>query len=139
VVEFNLGSVVKFHESENLSFFETNKKNWNMGVSSLGLHRIKCRNAKPIKARDYAALGLPIVCTKEDEIMAKNNFNYVVSSDDSSVDIGSVISHYYNLDEKQTQNEMFRFTKSYLNWNSFRDKIQEIISSSDKPLCTSST
>ena len=46
-----------------------------MGVSSLGLYRIKCRNAKPIKARDYVALGLPIICTIEDKSMAKNEFN----------------------------------------------------------------
>ena len=139
VVELNLDSVVKFHESKNLSFFETNRKNWNMGVSSLGLHRIKCRNAKPIKARDYVALGLPIICTIEDKSMAKNGFNLIVSSNESSVNLNSVISHYNKLDEKQTQNEMFMFSKSYLNWNSFRDKIQEATNNSDRLSYTEST
>lgn len=139
VFKLNLGSVVQFHESRNLSFFEKNKKNWNMGLSAIGLHRINRTNAKPIKARDYIALGLPVICTKEDKIMAKNNFNFVVSSDDSSVDIGLVKSHYYNLDEKQTQNEMSRFSKSYLNWNSFRNKIQKVIATSDRLPYTEST
>ena len=110
-----------------------------MGVSSLGLHRINCRNAKPIKARDYVALGLPIICTIEDKSMAKNEFNLIVPSDESSINLNSVVSHYNKLDEKKTRNEMFLFSKSYLNWNSFRDKIQEANDNSDKLACNNYT
>ena len=78
VNKLNISYAVDFHESKNLSFFEKNKDSWNMGLSAVGLHRINRSNAKPIKARDYVALGLPIICTKEDRIMAKNNFNFVV-------------------------------------------------------------
>ena len=101
-----------------------------MGISSIGLHRTNCKNAKPIKARDYIALGLPIVCTMEDRVMAENKFNFTVPSDESKVNLNSVISHYKNLDENSTKDEMLAFAKSYLNWNSFRDKIREIITSS---------
>ena len=79
--KLNIESFVKFKSPKSLSFFEQNRKNWNMGVSSLGLHRIDCKNAKPIKARDYILMGLPVICTKEDNIMSECNFNHIVSSD----------------------------------------------------------
>lgn len=113
-----------------------NRNHWNISISSLGLSRIKCKIHNKTK---HVIKLLYLLFAQRNIKLWENKLNFVISGDDSIVDIGLVKSHYYNLDEKQTQNEMFRFAKSYLNWNSFRDKIQEIISSSDKPLCTSST
>ena len=64
--------------------------------------------------------------------MAKNKFNLIIPSDESSVDLKSVISHYKNLDEKQTNKNLVKFRDSYLNWNSFRSKIREAISNSHR-------
>ena len=49
-LNLNIGDVVKFHDPQNLSFFEKNRRNWNMGVSSLDYTGLNVKNSKPIKA-----------------------------------------------------------------------------------------
>lgn len=113
-----------------------NRNHWNISISSLGLSRIKCKMHNKTK---HVIKLLYLLFAQRSIKLWENKLNFVISGDDSSVDIGLVKSHYYNLDEKQTQNEMSRFSKSYLNWNSFRNKIQKVIATSDRLSYTEST
>lgn len=77
-------------------FFETTKIH--VAFASLALHRINIREASVLKAREYLARGLPFILGYNDTDLENNeeikSFICLVNSDDSAIDIDTIIDFY---------------------------------------------
>jgi glycosyltransferase involved in cell wall biosynthesis len=82
-----------------------------IGVCSLGLFRKNMFYASELKAREYAARGIPFILGCEDfDFPNTLNFVYQCENDDSIIDIDKIIQWYENLDKNF---ENFSFIREY--------------------------
>ena len=66
-----------------------------IGVSSLGLHRIGLKAASTLKSREYGAKGLPLITTCRLDFYPEDwKYQLVVPQDDSSIEMQDVIRFY---------------------------------------------
>lgn len=66
-----------------------------IGVSSLGYHRIGLTQGSTLKTREYCARGIPFIYSYDEPMIDGNNiFSLKFDSDDSSIDIQKVIEFY---------------------------------------------
>ena len=71
-----------------------------IAVNSLAIHRIGLENESTLKAKEYAAKGLPIISSSFiDSFSSQDNFKYVFKVDgtDSPIDIYKLIIFYNNV------------------------------------------
>lgn len=68
-----------------------------IAISTLGLHRIKLLTASTLKSREYAARGLPFVTASKEEIGVSSDFILNVTSNDSNIDVHTIIDFYNKL------------------------------------------
>lgn len=76
----------------------------NIGVASLGIHRIGIYKTNTLKTLEYVAKGLPIVC-EDGETILENDTQYRLTMpwDDTPVDIASVVKFYEKLTQKEDE------------------------------------
>ncbi len=66
-----------------------------IGVSSLGMHRLNTEISNPLKTVEYLAKGLPVICEDGEVSIPKDNpYRCTVPFDDSPIDIESTIRFY---------------------------------------------
>ena len=69
-----------------------------IGVSSLGMHRLNTEISNPLKTVEYLAKGLPVVCEDgEISISEDSPYRFTVPFDDSNIDINSIVEFYDRL------------------------------------------
>jgi glycosyltransferase involved in cell wall biosynthesis len=99
-----------------------------IGLCSLGLHRIKINSASILKAREYAARGIPFILGCNDfDFNNDLDFVYQCKNDDSLINIEEIINWYKQLDRKHIS---FQFIREFAIKNvDFSAKVEkEIIS-----------
>ncbi len=93
----------------------------NIGVSSLGLHRIGGAG-DPIKTKEFIARGLPVILSYDDSAVSdKLSFVFTFESNDNYIDINKLIDKYNkcDLDSKSIR----EFAINNLSWESQIKKI----------------
>lgn len=66
-----------------------------IGISSLGMHRLNTEVSNPLKTVEYLAKGMPVVCEDgEVSISSDNPYRCTVPFDDSPIEIGDLIRFY---------------------------------------------
>jgi glycosyltransferase involved in cell wall biosynthesis len=68
-----------------------------IAIDSLGIHRIGLVTESTLKAKEYAAKGLPIISTNEIDVFTQDEndkFVFRVPADESAVDVVSLIQFY---------------------------------------------
>ena len=125
--ELSLGYNVRFHEFTNFDFFKKNVRNWDFGISSLGLHRIKLSNASPLKSRDYLSIGLPFVTTFYDKHFDNYDFAFQVTSDETSLDFEIILEYFRSIAPSKMANDYIDYFKENKPWQKFTDKFKPII------------
>lgn len=66
-----------------------------LGICSLGLHRIGLVSASPLKSREYMARGIPFVASATiDSVPADYKYCFYVPADESDINIDDVVSFY---------------------------------------------
>jgi hypothetical protein len=78
-----------------------------LGICSLGVHRIGLNLGSFLKSREYLARGLPIISSTKIDVIP-SNFKYClyVPEDESAINIEHVVAFYTNLLIEQTVPEM---------------------------------
>jgi glycosyltransferase involved in cell wall biosynthesis len=128
VRELSLDDNVVFHGFKNNNDLTEVFNATHIGLCSLALFRINIEKASVLKAREYAARGIPFILGCEDfDFTNKLNFVYQCENDDSIIDIDNIIQWYENLDKKF---EDFAFIRKYATENvDFNSKVKnEILS-----------
>lgn len=69
-----------------------------MGIGSLGRHRVGIQQIKTLKNREYAARGIPFVYSETDSDFDSRPYVLKVPADESPLNIEQVIDFYKNVD-----------------------------------------
>ena len=73
--------------------------NWcDMGVGSLGRHRVGIQHIKTLKNREYAARGIPFVYSETDSDFDNRPYVLKVPADESPLNIAQVVDFYKSID-----------------------------------------
>lgn len=99
--ELSLEDNVIFHGFQDNDGLNTIFKSTHIGLCSLSLYKINLSYASTLKAREYAARGIPFVLGCEDFDFHTNlDFVYQCANDNSMIDISKIVSWYLGLDNK---------------------------------------
>ncbi|MCB8566263.1 glycosyltransferase [Fusobacterium ulcerans] len=82
-----------------------------IGIGSLGIHRISLETVQPLKNREYCAKGLPFIISFNDPDFINKEFIYKVSNNEKLFDIEKIIEWYKNL--KITSKEIREYSKNF--------------------------
>ena len=73
------------------------------GIGSLGRHRVGIQKIKTLKNREYAARGIPFIYSETDSDFDQKPYVLKVPSDETSIDIYSIIQFYQGLSMTPTE------------------------------------
>ena len=99
--------------------------NWcDMGIGSLGRHRVGIQQIKTLKNREYAARGIPFVYSETDSDFDNRPYVLKAPPDESPIDIQQVIDFYKNLNMSPIE---IRESIQDLSWtNQMKHVIEEV-------------
>jgi len=101
-----------------------------VGIGSLGLHRLGISIASPLKNREYCARGIPFIISVND-LDFPEGFPYSkrIPADDSEVNIEEIIDYYNNLKVKFPNciNDMRNYAEKYLSWENKLKPVVDVI------------
>lgn len=123
VENYGLQDKVIFHGFQSGKALDEICSQCHMAAASMGMHRINVAKgeASPLKAREFAARGIPFIAAYTDKGFPAN-FPYILSfpPDESDIDIASVISFYQKLVDSHPhyRSEMRNFASQNLDWSS---------------------
>ena len=119
VAKYRLEDFVVFNGWHNGDDLDRIYEQADIAISSLGSYKKGIKCASPIKAGEYCARGLPIVCGYDDiRFRDKPFFVMNVPNDDSAIDIGAVIDFYNNVKSIDNYKELIRkYAENNIAWN----------------------
>lgn len=121
---------VSFDILDSLTFSQIKElfKKIHVGISSLCLFKNSMNEASPLKVRDFALNGLPILLAYLDTDFSSNEklekFTFQVENNDSPINFNLVVSWY----KKFNEYSLFEFQKNSLEILSYKNKLQPFIS-----------
>ena len=67
-----------------------------IGIGSLGMHRIRMYDGYTLKLREYTARGIPYIFAYNDALIEGVNLKYYrkFSNDDSNIDVCAIVDFY---------------------------------------------
>ncbi|WP_278575378.1 glycosyltransferase [Fusobacterium ulcerans] len=95
-----------------------------IGIGSLGIHRISLETVQPLKNREYCAKGLPFIISFNDPDFINKEFVYKVSNNEGLFDIEKIIEWYKNL--KITSEEIKEYSKNF-SWDIQMKKVVDYL------------
>lgn len=104
-----------------------------IGIVSQGYHRLNLTYNTTIKNKEYLAVGLPIICDTEIDILNGENSPYVLYTDYGmkSTDINKVVEFYDDVYKDQTLEEKKKIASEirnmYINRISYDNTMREVI------------
>ncbi|WP_190279559.1 glycosyltransferase [Ornithinibacillus gellani] len=94
--------------------------NADIGIASLGIHRIGLESVSTLKSKEYWSRGLPFIKSYSDKQIDKIISDYVLNipANDSSVDINEVIEFYTQYIKSNKNNFILRdLAEKNISWN----------------------
>lgn len=79
-----------------------------IGVENLGFHRTGVYRASTLKAREYAAKGLPFITSLKLDIFENEKFVLHVPADESNIDVNEIVAFYDELYLNKDAQELAR-------------------------------
>lgn len=124
VKENKLENIVIFHGKQLDKELEEICNITDIGIGSLGIHRISLETVQPLKNREYCAKGLPFIISFNDPDFINKEFIYKVSNDEKLFDIEKIIEWYKNL--KITSEEIKEYSKNF-SWDIQMKKVVDYL------------
>lgn len=128
--ELGLTDRVIFHGSKSGRELDEMFDLCDIGVNSLGMYRKGFSVTSELKSREYAARGLPFVCSVDDPALNHTDdpLWLRVSNDDSTPDMGMIVDFALRMRADETAGEKLRaYAGAYLTWESqYRQAFNEI-------------
>ncbi|WP_235299265.1 glycosyltransferase [Portibacter marinus] len=125
VIKLKLEDHVIFHGFQSGTSLSRLITQSNIGVGSLGLHRLKLDSTSTLKSKEYTLNGLPILVDPKDPDFKNVDFAYLISYDESIIDINDVVRFYKKLISKNENNQYIQdFAVKNFSWTA---KMQEVL------------
>ncbi len=122
VDDYKLNKYVIFHGFQTGKNLDDLCERSHVAVASLGMHRINVAKgeASPLKAREFAARGIPFVTAYTDKGFPVG-FPYILqfSADESPIDISKIVAFYRELRNTlpQYQTDLRQYAEDNLDWS----------------------
>lgn len=115
---YGLEHVVEFHGSLTGEKLYEAYCNADIGVSSLGMHRINVLSGSPLKTKEFCSYGLPFILGYKEKLIDENfPFALMIPADESPLKIEDVIRFYEKVREiPDYQILMHDFAKRNYDW-----------------------
>ncbi len=110
----------------------------NLGISTLGFHRIGLHQGSELKAREYTARGLPFIAATPDPSFQNSDwFRTEVKTDDSPIDCHFILRFAHQVFQRPSYQEAIQhYANTNLSWESTIEKdwyrIVELVNKNDK-------
>ncbi|MCI8726578.1 MAG: glycosyltransferase family 4 protein [Hungatella sp.] len=120
VKEHNLEKFVFFHGYLTGEALDHIYNHFDIGIASLGMHRIGLTSSSALKTREYLARGLPIVSSLPIDVFEMHSFPYClyVPQDESKISIEKIIEFYNTIyqrkDAEKVIKEIRKFALEYV-------------------------
>lgn len=110
---------VLFHGFQQQASMDEFYDRCSLAVGSLGLHRLGLAGASTLKSREYLAKGIPFIYSGEIDVLTGVEFRYAqqMPSDDSPINIASLIEFHDRLYAQSTQAEVARRMRDFATAN----------------------
>lgn len=107
-----LRKIVIFHGFKTGKDLEKIYNETDIGIGSLGIHRIALKEVQPLKNREYTAKGLPFIIGFNDPDFEESKYVYKVTNNEGIIDIENIIKWYlkYNFKEIEIRKDAERFS-----------------------------
>ncbi|MCD5030039.1 glycosyltransferase [Enterococcus asini] len=125
----DLKKLVRMYELENsvhflgaLYNFEDLKKVYaktDLAIGSLGMHRINLYEGSTLKVKEYCSMGIPFIISYKEKAIS-NDFKYALNlpSDDTAINMESLLEFYLNLGKREViSEEMHEFAILNFSWD----------------------
>lgn len=128
--KLGLEEKVIFHGPKSGDELEEMFNHCDIGVNSLGMYRKGFKMTSELKTREYAARGLPFICSVEDPalINADNPLWYQVSNDDNVPDMQGIVDFTLRMKEdSQCAKKLRTYAVEHMTWESQYTKVFEVL------------
>ena len=96
--QYHLNDAVVFWGRQDVENLERAYDESDIGVSSLGMHRLNTEISNPLKTVEYMAKGMPVVCEDgEISISEVSPYRFTVPFDESNINIDAIVAFYDRL------------------------------------------
>lgn len=103
-----------------------------IGIGSLANHRKGLYKDSALKTREYCARGIPfVIASKDDDFPEEFKFAHRVKTDESPINIDSIVKFYQSLDPVTTPYDMRKYAIEKLTWEHKMLPISEFIKRSE--------
>lgn len=133
--QLGLEDKVIFHGAKTGKELEEMFNLCDIGVNSLGMYRKGFEVTSELKTREYAARGLPFVCSVEDSALAdaKEPLWYKVSNDDTIPDMGQIVEFALRMRENsECVKELRQYAMERMTWEAQYKKVFEKLEGENK-------
>lgn len=124
--KYNLDDLIEFTGLLSGKAFNDIYKRANVALGGLGDHRRKALTNSSLKAKEYAARGLPMILSEsegiEEEIKTKS---FIVEAKEKPVDFASFFAWYMNSDIKEISKEIHSFALENYSWDTQMNYVVE--------------
>jgi glycosyltransferase involved in cell wall biosynthesis len=125
VKELGLEKQVVFHGKITGAALDPFYEKADVGICSLGMHRLHFKSASVLKLREYTARGLPFVYAANDPVLpSAQDFCLKVPHDDTPVDIRRVIAFAQTMRESPSMPSLMRdYARRVMSWEEQMRKV----------------
>lgn len=117
VDKLNLNDFVKFYGKKTGSDLDAIYDSCDIGVGSLGMHRIGLSRGSTLKLREYCAKGIPFIYAYDDFDFDNCSFALKISNSEKVISIEDIINFHNSNDYMSLVNEMRNFAEKNLTWS----------------------
>lgn len=109
IYEYKLSEYIKFEGVKVGKELDLYFENADIAIGALGDHRVGILNKSPLKSREYCARGIPFISSIIDPgFKGEEDFILKVPSDDTRINMYSIIEFYESLSYKQDISKVMR-------------------------------
>lgn len=115
VSELSLSERVMFHGMCDQDALDRIYAQSDVGIASLGLHRIGIESSSTLKSREYLAKGIPFVYSGEIDVFQDEpvDFCFQAPSDDSAVNMGQIVEYFETIRNAEPEKELIERIRGY--------------------------
>jgi len=126
----NLGDMVVFHGAKSGEALEEMFNLCDIGVNSLGMYRKGFQMTSELKTREYAARGLPFICSVEDPALTdvEEPLWHQVSNDDQIPNMQDIVDFALRMRKDEYCVEKLRaYALEHMTWESQYEKVFSLL------------
>ena len=122
--EYQLEKWVKFSPPISEKGLDNLFNEADIGIGSLGLHRIGLQTATPLKHREYCARNLPFILSTPDlDFTEQLAWVYYFPANESLISIPEIIYFFSNWKAVLSQGQIREYAENKLSWQSFFEEV----------------